>query len=112
MAVIARNGDSGSTVTISAAGTVSTAFDARGDITYGIVMPATFTGAALTFEVSANGTGGWVDLYDDTGAEVTLAVVQGRAYTLPAALAPWPYFRVVSGSTEGSARSITVLSKG
>jgi hypothetical protein len=74
-------------------------------------MPAAFTGTTLTFQVSADGST-YQALYDSTGAnQVSMAVAASRSYDLPAELASWPYWKIVSGSAEGDARSLTVVSK-
>jgi hypothetical protein len=79
----------------------------------GLALPAAFTGSSLSFLVSTAKGGTYQALYDETGVLVTIAsVTQGRSYTLPAALAPWPWFKIVSGSNEGADRSIPVSKKG
>lgn len=77
----------------------------------GVVIPAAFTGTALTFEVSHNGVT-YQGLYGLDGNAVSLTVAQGRSYVLPAALLPWPYFKLKSGSAEGAARTLNVVIKG
>ena len=42
------------------------------DTLAGIQMPAVWTAASLTFQVSPDGGTTWCELYDDTGAEVTV----------------------------------------
>lgn len=112
MGAISRNGDSGVVVTIDSGETESSVFDARDGITFGIITPSALTGSTFTFEVAPFDGAGFTPLNDETGAAVTLAVAADNAYTLPAALAPWPYFRLVSGATEGADRDIRVVRKG
>jgi hypothetical protein len=97
--------------TIGAANTTSGTVDIRGHTFLGLRIPASFTGTQLTFEVSADAAN-WNGLYDITGAQVVLPVVQGRAYDLPGEVSAWPYFRVVSSATEGSNRILTCVMKG
>lgn len=92
------------TATIAASGTKSGAVG-FGSFSRGIfILPAAFTGTAMTFEVSTDGTN-FFALNNDTGA-ISLTVAQGKGYALPAALAGASWFKFVSGSTEGSARTI------
>lgn len=95
-------------VTIAASGTTSGVVSNRGATATGVILPATFTGTALTFSVSDSSTGTFSGLNNDSGA-VSITVAQGKAYALPAALKTFPYFKIISGSTEGSARTITVF---
>jgi hypothetical protein len=44
----------------------------------GISMPATWTAAVLTFQVSPDGGTTWQELYDDSGSEVTFQAAGGR----------------------------------
>lgn len=95
------------TVTIANGETVSTAFDARGFASFGAILPAAFTGTAMTFQVSNDNTT-FTALNNSSGA-VSLTVAQAKAYALPADLKPWRYFKLVSGSAEGADRTITVV---
>lgn len=108
------------TLTIANNETTSTAFTAEWHAAYGLVVPAAFTGASISFTVCADAS---VDsptfqpLYelDDpstgTQRQVTLAVTQGRSYDLPAALTTWQAWKIVSASSEGAARSLVVVGK-
>lgn len=70
----------------------------------GILMPATWTAAAMTFQVSVDGTN-FFDLYDSSGAEVSYTVVQGHyVFTTPANWAGIRFLKVRSG-TGGAAVS-------
>jgi hypothetical protein len=106
------------TVTIASSGTVSTAILATREAAWGLQMPAEFTGTAITFQASADGTT-FQALYEyDTATDdgsatraVTLAVAAARSYPLPDALTPWKAFKIVSGSTEAAARTLVVVGK-
>lgn len=101
------------TVTIAAAGTKSASIDLRDCRNFGFALPATFTGTAITFEVSHNNVT-FQALNDDSGA-VSMTVAQGKSYTAPrpdstsGGPGAWPYVKLVSGSTEGTERSIVVV---
>jgi hypothetical protein len=77
----------------------------------GVVVPAAFTGTALTFEVSADGVT-FQPLHGTDGNAVSLTVAQGRSYPLPSAVLPWPHFKMKSGSVEAGARTLVVVIKG
>jgi hypothetical protein len=63
------------------------------------------------FEVSADGST-YVPMYDKSGSQYSVTVSTSRGILLPPAdFAGWPYIKVVSGSTEGSDRIITVLTR-
>ena len=59
------------TVTIGAAASLSDAEDMKGRRLVGIIMPATWTTADITFQASIDGTN-FYDLYDQDGNEVTV----------------------------------------
>lgn len=99
------------TATIANAAQLSSAIENKYGAELGLVVPAAFTGTAVTFEVSADGTT-YQGLYDTAGNAVSVTVAQGRSYVLPSELLPWPYFKVKSGSAEGGARTLTVVIKG
>lgn len=99
------------TVTIANTETTSTAVDARSAALFGVALPAAFTGTSLTFTVCSTEDGTYQTLEDSTGNAVSLTVEQGKSYTLPNELAPWPWFKIVSGSAEGGSRSLIVTRK-
>lgn len=91
------------------AGTVSNAL-AIGDFTIGgFILPAAFTGTAITFQVSVDGDT-FVALNDSSGA-VSLTVAQGKGYALPASVMGFRWLKFVSGSSEGADRTIQVMLK-
>lgn len=99
-------------VTIASGATASEAVDADGYAAFGVALPAAFTGTSLAVEVSTDGAA-FQALSDDTGTVVSLTVAQGNSYALPVgALAPWPWFRLVSGSAEAAERILNVARKG
>lgn len=97
--------------TISSSGTTSSAIATGGRVIFGLVMPGVFTGTSITFTVSHDGTT-YQALYDETNTQVSMTVAASRSYALPDALAAWPYFKIVSGSSEGAARTLYVQMKG
>lgn len=97
--------------TIANAAQLSTAIENKYGAELGVVLPATFTGSSLTFEVSADGST-FQPLYDKQHQAVSMSVSQGHSYALPAELLPWPHFKIKSGSSEGGARTLIVVIKG
>lgn len=106
--------------TIAASGSVSDAIDLDGEIIAAIVMPATFTGTSLTFQAAASVDGTFQNVYDDSGAELTATVGQGKVVvnkSVLEALAALRYLKIRSGTagaptTEGADRTLTILTKG
>ena len=96
--------------TIAASGTTSDIVSNVGSKAVGIILPATFTGTAMTYLVAQNRGDTFIALNNSSGA-VSSTVAQNKAYKLPDDLIPFPYFKLVSGSTEGSARTIKVVRK-
>jgi hypothetical protein len=94
-----------------AAGTVSAEIATKGADAIGILLPGTFTGTALTFQVAEKSGGTFKALNNDSGA-ISITVAQDKAYLLPASLLAFPYFKIVSGSSEGADRSIRIFRKG
>lgn len=96
--------------TIANGGTTSTVIDLVDAITAGVVLPAAFTGTALTFQVSHDGTT-FQALTDQYGNAVSMTVAQGKSYTIPNEVAPWPFAKIVSGSSEAAARTLWIVRK-
>lgn len=103
-------------VTIPNGGSLSPSIDLRGYTPYGIQMPAAWTAAGLSFEVSDDNVS-FADLYDAT-AEYTLAAGVDRAigFSGSSVFAGWKYIKVRSGTTavpvnQGAARIIKILGR-
>lgn len=83
-----------------------------GDVTgYGLQLPAAFTGTTISFTVSADGGTTYQALYDITNTLVSMTVAQGRSYDLPVELTSWKSWKIVSGSSEGAARTLWISGK-
>lgn len=80
-----------------------------------IFMSAAWDAAAITFQISQDGTN-WYDLYD-AGTEISATVAAGRAQALTASAfnaQPGPYWRLRSGTgaspvTQNADRALKVL---
>ena len=94
-------------VTIASGATASDTLDIVGLSVCGFVLPATFTGTAVTFQTAISPTATFQTLYDTTNTAIGATVTQGRNYSVnPANFAAWRYVKIVSGSAEGGARTI------
>lgn len=98
-------------VTIASSGTTSAAIQTGGMSLVGIQFPATMTSTALTFTVSKDGVT-YVPLYNSAG-QVSYTIAGGRYIAInPVDFYGATYFKIVTGSSEGAARSLTAILKG
>jgi hypothetical protein len=103
--------DTTTTATILSGGSTSTSVDFMHASFGGLAIPAAFTGTSMTFTVCGTIGGTYQALNDKYGTAVSMVVAQGKSYPLPMELAGWPYFKIVSGSSEGADRIITIVRK-
>lgn len=105
---------------IANAAALSNAIAVNGIITR-IEIPAAWTAAALTFQVSSDGVT-FMDLYDDSGTEVIIAsasIPTGAVRAIRLTLADWTnllWLKLRSGTTgtpvnQGAERTIVVVTK-
>lgn len=91
----------------------SAAINCSGMTLVGFMMPAAFTGTALTFEVCDTLDGTYLPLYDSANALVSMTVAASRAYvTNPLLFQGVQFLKIKSGSAEGAARTIVCQLKG
>ena len=102
--VTIANGASLSPSVVLRAGTDDKGYDLpTGCRLFGIVMPAAWTAANLTFQVSHDGVTTWNNLYDANGNEVTITASTSRYIALdPVVFAGVQFLKVRSG-TSGTA---------
>lgn len=99
------------TLTIANGATTSSVYLlAQHYLAFGLVMPSSFTGTTLTFQVSADGVT-FQALYSTANVQVSMTVAASRCYDLPPELASWHSFKIISGSSEGAARELVVIGK-
>lgn len=90
------------TVTIANGASLSGILELGGGILTGMILPAAWTAAGITFQGSVDGTN-FYNLYDEFGAEITLTVDASRYIRLnPTDNYSIPYMKLRSG-TSGSA---------
>jgi len=115
-AVAAKNaGFANFDATIANGASLSGAVDLTAYRLFAIVMPASWTAASLTFQVSPDGTN-YADLYDDTGSEVTFTAAASRVIqnTNPGRWLGFRYIKVRSGTSgsavnQAAARTLTIV---
>lgn len=79
----------------------------------GILFPATFTGTTVTFEASIDGTNFFPVKSTTSGSSLSYTVAQGTYAAIdPKDFLGIQYLKVVSGSTEGAARTLQLAVKG
>ena len=104
------------TATIASSASLSDAMDLCGTTLAGYIMPASWTAADITFQVSVDGTN-FYNLYDQYGNEVRHTVSTSRFVALtPSDMAGVRYVKFRSGTsgsavTQGSSRAITLVAR-
>lgn len=98
------------TATIAISTTTSNVIDCvRNGPMANLLMPAAFTGTTITFLISNEEGGTYVALHKD-GSDVSVAVAASKGVWLdPFIFYGLKYIKIVSGSTEVAARTITVV---
>lgn len=80
----------------------------------GMVMPSTFTGASISFNVSLDDAT-YQPLFASGGSVLSINITAGKTYSFSqdvrSELAPYRFVQVVSASSEGASRSIGFLVK-
>ena len=103
------------TVTIPSGDTDSEVIKLLDGVLMGIITPALLTSTSMTVKVCDTPAGTFLDLVDSEGNTPTLTVTTSTAYGLVGteidAVAPWPYAKLVGGSSEAADRDIVVCSK-
>ena len=101
-------------VTILNTQTESGAIDTVGMALCGILLPAAFTGTAITFLVSDALGGTYVPLHSTiSGTLLTYTVVAGKFYAIdPKDFQGVRFLKIKSGSAEGADRTVKLALKG
>ncbi|MFA6280382.1 MAG: hypothetical protein WC612_06285 [Bdellovibrionales bacterium] len=95
------------TATIAAGAALSGAVNLGGLRLFGLVMPAAWTAAGITFQVSYDGGTSWSNLYDANGNEVSVTVAASRAIALdPVTFAAISMIKVRSGTAAAPVNQI------
>lgn len=93
----------------------ATGFDVgAGAVVTGILMPASWTAASLSFQASID-SANWFDVYDRFGVEIVIPAAASRVITVePTLFIGFRYIKVRSGTTgtpvnQGADRTITLI---
>lgn len=106
-------------VTIASGTAVSGAAQVNGQMIDGLILPAAWTAADITFQVSLDGIT-YSDLFDGYGNQVAIAAVASRAIALPIGLLrAWDYVKLRSAAVgvpatpenQAADRAIVVVSR-
>jgi hypothetical protein len=106
-------------LTIAADASESGILDTKGKTVAGVILPAAWTTADLSFLVCNSYSGTYVPLYDSAGTEVkvpsaSISTSESRAFDLDSnAFMPWRYVKVRSGVNgtavnQAAARTVVV----
>jgi len=101
-------------VTIASGASLSDAADLTGGALVGIIMPAAWTAASLTFQGSVDDST-YNNVYNDSGSEYTVAADASRLIVLdPADFVSARHLKVRAGTSgtpvnQGAARTITLV---
>jgi hypothetical protein len=94
-------------ITIASGQTKSAAIDLGDNTLVGLIIPAAFTGIAVTFEASDDIAGTYYAVKGSDGTSISYTVAAGTYVMIqPAVLAGVRNIKVVSGSSEGADRVI------
>lgn len=99
-------------VTITSGTTTSPEIDLGGTVLVGLQLPATMTGTAMTFTAALVSGGTYQAVQDGTGSAISKTISGGKYIGIdPTLFRGARFIKLVSGSSEGADRAITVISK-
>lgn len=99
-------------VTILSGEQVSTSFSTNDFDIPALIMPAAFTGTAITFQGAVANSDTFKDIYDTAGALVSITVGANRCISLANvlnSLKGFGFIKLKSGTAEGATRTIVVV---
>lgn len=104
------------TATIASGTAISTMISSGGGFCFGLLMPAAWTAADLTFLVCDNPDGTFVDLYDDSASQVKVLSPGVARYislvSITDALRPYSYIKLKSSVNQAADRVIGMVTRG
>lgn len=89
------NSSIAASIVIATSTTVGIVVDTDGARNLGLVVPSTFDGTQISFQVSADNAT-YYTLYDITNTQVVMTVAASRAYDLPGELMSWRYLKIIT----------------
>jgi hypothetical protein len=100
------------TATIANGASTSSAIELGNATVVGVYIPAAFTGTAITFTACSTATGTFSPLKDGAGAAISKTVAAGDyIYLDPVLFAGVAFVKIVSGSAEAAARTLTLVAR-
>ena len=88
------------TAVIAAGQRISSSVPTAGSKLFGLVMPATWSAASITFQASFDGGTTWRDMYDSSGNEIGAVVAASRVIILdPVLFSSIALLRIRSGTS-------------
>ena len=96
------------TISIGTSTTVSNTVDVRGYDIVGIVIPSTFDGSVISFQVS-NDNVTFQPLYDFSDSLVTMTVTPSRSYPVYAELIGWSYIKIICSTAQATTDTVFTL---
>jgi len=97
------------TATVTAGLSASNAVDLGGISNVGLIVPSTFDGTQISFQVSDIFAGTYVPLYDIYNSPVQMTVAPSRAYDLPGELTEWRFLKVFCTTTQAGSDTVFTL---
>jgi hypothetical protein len=97
------------TLSVAAGATLSATGDTTGYANMGLIVPSTFDGSTISFQVSDQSAGTYVPLYDITNTPVAMTVAASRAYDLPGELMAWRFVKVQTGTAQATTATDLLL---
>lgn len=98
------------TATIANGATTSGVIDMGGASMAGLIIPASFTGTAISFKISDTFGGTYVPLKNSAGTTVSFTVSSSSAIGFdPTDFAAFRYFQIVSNNTEVGDKAIKII---
>ena len=94
------------TLTIANGATTSDALDLTNIVHGSFSIPASFTGASVTFTGCATSDGTYTAIHDSSNNAVSRTVTSSKSYQLPAEVLAFNFVKFVSASAETGAKSI------
>lgn len=100
------------TVSIASGQSVGSLISTSGAALVGCQMPSAFTGTSISFSTATSSTGTFQEL-DNSSGKLSYIVGQGKYIAInPQDFYGIQYLKIISGSTEASARAINCSLKG
>lgn len=98
--------------TIASGATTSSEIDLSGTTLCGIYIPSAFTGTSISFQAATASGGTFVSVRDGAGNAISKTVAPSQFIKLdPTDFVGVRYLKVVSGSTEGAARTLILAAR-